>query len=466
LLERMEGATLAIMMFQHIADFNPLYQHLHASLNEHNEREWLIKSGYDTQLDHMRDLVQNSNQRLLDLEKQEQQATGINSLKIRYNLITGYYFEVTKTHLHAIPDHYIRLQTLVGKERFITAQLRELQAEIQQAHARITQREQDLFEGVKQQVIPHIAEIRRFAHYAAMLDALLSFAHSAYTHNYVRPTFNEQREIIINQGRHPVVEQTLGSRFIPNDTLLSNEQSSWIITGPNMGGKSTYLRQVAHICILAQSGSFVPAASACLPLLDRIFTRIGSGDYLAGGKSTFLVEMEETAHICAQATEYSLAIFDEIGRGTSTFDGMAIAQAVIEYVHSTLRARCLFATHYHEITSLQNTVPGVVCYHTASKRTANGILFLHKIMPGVAPGSFGIEVAKLAQLPHTVVSRAVQLLAQLQQHAPTMNHVEPIQSTIHLQYQQLIDHIKAIDGDTLTPKQAFDVIWHLKEQIT
>lgn len=467
LLERMAPIELAVLMHGQIKDFTELHMHLVRALNEDTQKEWLIKSGYDEQLDRMRSLVHNSNQQLLALEKQEQQATSINSLKIRYNLITGYYFEVTKAHLHAVPDRFIRLQTLVGKERFITPALRELQAEIQQAHAGINQREQELFEALKQMVVPHISELRRFAYTMSVLDALLSFSQVAYCNNYVRPSFNTQRDIVITQGRHPVVEQTLGSRFIPNDTLLTNDQSSWIITGPNMGGKSTYLRQVAHICILAQSGSFVPASAACLPLLDRIFTRIGSGDYLAGGKSTFLVEMEETAYICAQATEHSLAVFDEIGRGTSTFDGMAIAQAVIEHVHTAIRARCLFATHYHEITNLEKTVPGVVCYHTASKRTGQGILFLHKIVPGVAPSSFGIEVAKLAQLPVAVVSRATQLLAELQAQHTTVTHAPaaPVEKPIMVRYQQLMEHILAVDNNNLTPKQAFDLIWHLKEQL-
>lgn len=468
-----------------IGEFGELSDLLLRALHDEPTSEFIIKRGFDSKLDHMRDLINTSNEQIMALEVAEQQATGISSLKIRYNAIQGYYIEITNANLSAVPEHYRRLQTLVGRERFITPQLQQLQYGIEAARKDITTYETSLFEGIKKQVTQHIAALRKSAYSIAHLDALFALAHVAYNNGYVRPTFNENRDIVIFDGRHPVVEQALSRAFIPNDTQLTDDQSLWIITGPNMGGKSTYLRQVALISVMAHIGSFVSAKNANIALLDRIFTRLGASDNVAEGKSTFLVEMEETAMICTYATEKSLVILDEVGRGTSTFDGLAIAQAVVEYIYTSIHARCLFATHYHELTYLQSTYPGIVAYSAASKKTAAGIMFLYTMVRGVADGSFGIEVAKLAQLPAAIITRSTALveeLAQGNQHMALLSEAKKAQpqsdmaiENIRLKaendrlMQQITDSnrfksaIQAIDFDTLSPKKAFDLLWECKD---
>lgn len=499
--------VLLALIYEHIGDFSSLHGLLHAALNDDLSKDWIIKAGFDSQLDQLRELVENSNQKIVAMEQAEQEATGISSLKIRYNQVHGYYIEVTKTHMDAIPAHYIRQQTLVGRERYMTLALQQLQHEIMGAHASIEQVEKEVFDRVKMESFFHIQGLRKLAHAIAHLDALLGFAQVAYTHRYVRPTFNEHGNITIMEGRHPVVERAGGRVFIPNDTWLDDTQSLLIITGPNMGGKSTYLRQVALITILAQCGSFVPAASADMALVDRVFTRIGAGDNVAEGKSTFLVEMEETAAICRDATDKSLVILDEVGRGTSTFDGLAIAQAVVEYIYNHIGAHCLFATHYHELTLLQDTMPGIKSYYSVSKKTKDGILFLYKIAPGSADGSFGIEVAKLALLPPAVITRAQELLATLTASGHDRNaalyqdgacqsgalsqygtqdgkkevavsgdtdtrvfmQLAQENADLKIELQRLagmLDKYKGvadIDFDQLSPKKAFDLLWDLKE---
>jgi DNA mismatch repair protein MutS len=461
-----------------LLQFSQVHDLLDSACNDDSTIEWIIKPGFDAHLDHLRLLVGGGNKKILELERAEQAATGINSLKIRYNNVQGYYIEVTKANAAAVPDRYIRQQTLVGRERYTTHELRALQDELATAQSEITRVEGEVFERVQHAVAQHIAALRRLAHALAHLDALHSFACVAYDNDYVRPTFNDERNIVITQGRHPVVEQSLTSHFIPNDTVLTDEQSLWIITGPNMGGKSTYLRQVALICVMAQCGSFVPVHSANIPLLDRIFTRIGSGDNLAGGKSTFLVEMEETALICANATKNSLVILDEVGRGTSTFDGLAIAQAVVEHLFVVVQARCLFATHYHELTALQDRYPGMVSFYTASKKTSQGIVFLHTMVRGVAGGSFGLEVAKLAQLPAGVIERAESILQGLMHGKDTVTVQPAVQQQSGLREleaelaclrqevaagRRLTAMLESVDYNDLSPKKAFDLVWKLKE---
>ena len=476
--------ALLVSITSHLGDFSTLHELLRSSLNEDSTTDWLIKTGFDAELDRMRTLVEQSNTKIVALEAEECQATGIASLKIRYNQIHGYYIEVTKANMHLVPAHFIRQQTLVGRERFITPALQQLQAEINKARSEITAVEKEVFERVKLAVYNQVNALRKWAQALAHLDALLGLARVSYEHNYVRPTFNTQRAITITQGRHPVIERVVQTGFIANDTQLDDEQSTWIITGPNMGGKSTYLRQVAHICLMAQMGCFVPARAACLPLVDRIFTRIGAGDNLAQGKSTFLVEMEETATICLYATANSLVILDEVGRGTSTFDGLAIAQAVVEYIHTQIKARCLFATHYHELTALQAQFPGLVSYYAASSKTQEGILFLYKMIKGVADGSFGVEVAKLAQLPESIITRAHDLLMTFNAQdsltcvkaaAPDARISQLVKANEQLAQQvQRIEQallrvkrrsalLEDIDYENLSPKQAFDLLWRLKE---
>ncbi len=397
-----------------ISDFSFLYNLLTISLNTDSEQDWLIKSGYNQELDKLRVLVQNGSQAILEFERKEQERTGISSLKVRFNLIHGYTIEITKTNLSSVPAHYIRLQTLVAKERYTTTELKELEYEISRSRNEITALEKQIFETIKSEVESQLSEIKKYSQVLANLDGILGLSKTAYTFGYTRPKFNNNREILIHEGRHPIVAARLEHDFIPNSVNLTDQESLWIITGPNMGGKSTYLRQVALISIMGQIGSFVPAKSANLSILDRIFTRIGAGDNLAEGKSTFLVEMEETALICNQATKNSLVILDEVGRGTSTYDGLAIAQSVIEYIYTNLGARCLFATHYHELTELTKNYSGIVAYHAVVKKTDSGIILLHKIEPGVAQGSFGLEVAKLAKLPESLIARAKEILTSLE----------------------------------------------------
>ncbi|MFT6765211.1 MAG: DNA mismatch repair protein MutS [Alteromonas naphthalenivorans] len=482
--------TVALLhtLSNNIGDFTELYTFLCSALNTDSIKDWIIKTGFNGQLDRYRDLVNNSQQSILALEKQEQAATGINSLKIRYNSVQGYYIEVTKANLHLVPDRYVRRQTLVGKERYTYPQLQELQHEIMTARGQCDQLEHELFDQVKQKVRPHVGQLRKMAHALGQLDALLALGICAYERGYTRPQLSDSRDIIITEGKHPVIEQKLGSSFIPNNTNLTDEQSLWVITGPNMGGKSTYLRQVAQLSIMAQCGSFIPVQSAQLPLLDRIFTRIGASDNVAEGKSTFLVEMEETAHICQYATQNSLVILDEVGRGTSTFDGLAIAQAVIEYLYTHVKARCLFATHYHELTTLQEQFTGITSYYAASKKTNEGIVFLHKIERGVADGSFGLDVAHLAHLPEVVITRARQVVQELSmQNTPERvassipSHPEwreqserciegskdnsellKLRSEITNLKKQL-DGLKSLDFDNLSPKKAFDLLWQFKD---
>jgi DNA mismatch repair protein MutS len=472
--------VLLAIIHEHIGDFSQLHTLLCAALNSDSSKDWIIKQGFDAHLDQLRELVFESNQKILELEAHEQQVSGINSLKIRYNQVHGYYIEITKTNAHLVPSHYIRQQTLVGRERYTTPALQELQHEIMRARTDIAQVEKAVFDRVKMEVGRFVHALRKLAHALAHLDALLGFAQVAYESRYTRPDFNNKRTFIIEDGRHPVVEQVSSAVFIPNNTRLDDEQCLWIITGPNMGGKSTYLRQVALIQILAQCGSFVPAQRVSLPLIDRLFTRIGAGDNVAGGKSTFLVEMEETATICSQATENSLVILDEVGRGTSTFDGLAIAQAVVEYLYHEVKARCMFATHYHELTALESALPGVVSYHAASRKTKDGIVFLYKMVCGVADGSFGVEVAKLAALPPTVISRAHELLAvltakqgygdgrEIGQEGGLGSELELVRvREENRQLRVLLDRqkiLEKIDYDQLSPKKAFDILWILKEQ--
>lgn len=460
-----------------ISDFDGLRQLLDTALNTDSQKNYIIKPGFDKDLDYVRELAEHGTQKIMALEAQEQQLTGINSLKIRYNQVHGYYIEVTNTHKDSIPDRYIRQQTLVGRERYMTHELQQLQHEIVRAQSEMALFEKTVFERIKNEVVNQITALRKLSHALAHCDALLGLARVAYQNGYIRPDFNENQEILIQEGRHPVIERLIGHNFIPNNAQLTNSESTWIITGPNMGGKSTYLRQVALLNIMAQIGSFIPSQEANLPILDRIFTRIGAGDNLSQGKSTFLVEMEETAAICSQATPKSLVILDEVGRGTSTFDGLAIAQAVVEYIHTQVKARCLFATHYQELTLLPQSFNGIAVYYAACRKNQNGIQFLYKIMPGVADGSFGVEVAKLAQLPAPVIARAQLLLEQLERQSENItynparlpdSHMHQLKNALAQTQHELeqakikLAALEQIDYDNLSPKAAFDLLWKMK----
>lgn len=445
-----------------------VYKLLSSALNNDETKPWRIKSGYSTELDRLRTLVETGSQAVIAFEKNEQQRTGISSLKVRYNRAHGYGIEITNANAHLVPPHYTRLQTLTNRERYTTQELRDLEYDLNRAQSSLEGIESELFAAVCAQVEQYVPLLRKKVQYLANLDAYTAFARIAYERQYVRPVFHETRDIIIIDGRHPVVEMLCKEPFIPNTVSLTDEQQLWIITGPNMGGKSTYMRQTALIVLMAHMGSFVPAQSAHIPLVDRIFTRIGATDKVAHGKSTFLVEMEETALICSQATEKSVVILDEVGRGTSTYDGLAIAQAVVEYMYTQVKARCLFATHYHELVALAHHYSGIVAYHAASKQTADGVLLLHKIIPGEAEGSFGIEVARRAQVPGVIVARAQELMKQFNNQSvvpATSTALSNKPSEAGSGSNPVIKIITDIDYDDLSPKQAFDVLWKLKELV-
>ncbi len=397
----------------------------------------IIRDGYHEALDELRTISRDGKSWIAQMEATERANTGIDSLKIKYNQVFGYAIEVSRANLSKVPEHFIRRQTLVNAERFVTPELKELEGKIVSADEKIRALEFKLFDELRVKIEKETSRIQAMAHTIALLDVLTSLAHLAQERRYVKPDIADDLEILIHDGRHPVVEQAIGpgtarseiSGFIPNDVCLNNEtQRMLIITGPNMAGKSTYLRQVAHIVILAQMGSFVPALTAKIGIVDRIFTRIGASDNLTAGLSTFMVEMTETANILSHASSRSLILLDEVGRGTSTFDGLSIAWAVAEYIHTYrgLQARTLFATHYHELTELPNNRAGMKNYHIAVQEKGDTILFLRKIVEGKADRSYGIHVAQLAGLPIPVIVRAKEILAQLEGQSS-----DPIESYPH-----------------------------------
>lgn len=375
----------------------------------------IIKDGYSSEVDSLRLLKTDGKKYLAGIEERERERTGIKNLRIKYNKVFGYYLEVTNSFLDQVPDYFIRKQTLINAERFITPELKEMEEKLLTASERLNALEYALFDELREKIASDIGRIKQTAKGIAMLDVFLSLAHVAVHNRYVRPAITEDGEIVIKKGRHPVVESmNRSSRFVPNDVSLnSKDERIAVITGPNMAGKSTYMRQCALIVLMAQMGSFVPAEEADISICDRIFTRVGASDDLAGGQSTFMVEMTEVSNILRHASKDSLLILDEIGRGTSTFDGLSIAWAVIEYIAQEIGAKALFATHYHELTKLQGKLYGVKNYRIAVREQGHDIIFLRKIMPGGADKSYGISVAALAGVPEAVLSRARLISAEL-----------------------------------------------------
>jgi DNA mismatch repair protein MutS len=437
----------------------------------------VIQSGVDQELDQLRDLSRNSKQFLAQIEQRERQRTGIASLKVKFNSIFGYYLEVSKANLHLAPADYERKQTLVNAERFTTPELKEYESKILDAQEKIVDIERRLFAELRSAVAGEARRIRQTALALAEVDVLAALAQIAALRNYCRPRFDDSADIEIIEGRHPVVEQQelgSGERFVPNDLFLNSTTHAVIVlTGPNMGGKSTYLRQAALTVILAQTGSFVPARSARLGLVDRVFTRIGASDNLARGRSTFMIEMTETAAILHTATARSLILLDEVGRGTSTYDGLAIAWAAVEYIHARTRAKTLFATHYFELTELAEQLSGVKNYHVTVKETGGGIVFLRKVEPGAADRSYGIEVAKLAGLPHEVIVRAREVLAEHENaERQVTGHLSPgadqpaAQLTIFTPLSQpVLERLREVNLDRLTPLESLNLLAELKKQI-
>jgi DNA mismatch repair protein MutS len=373
----------------------------------------MIKDGYDTELDKLRGIRKNSKKFIADLEEKEKKNTGIKSLKIKFNRVFGYYIEVTKSNLHLVPKHYIRKQTQVNSERFITEELKEQESLILNSEEKIKALEYDLFMGIVNKVSENTTEVQQIASKFSLLDVVCCLAKVAAENEYVRPEVNEDGKIVIKDGRHPVVEKIV-DKYVANDSLLQGNNKIQIITGPNMSGKSSYMRQVALIVLMTQIGSFIPAKSVEIGVVDRIFTRVGAYDDLTHGQSTFMVEMNETANILNNATEKSLVILDEIGRGTSTFDGISIAWAVAEYLHDKNKSKTLFATHYHQLNKLAEHFPDIKNYNIAVLEKENDIVFLRKIVSGGTDKSYGIHVAKLAGMPETVLKRSVQIMQMLE----------------------------------------------------
>jgi DNA mismatch repair protein MutS len=453
----------------------------------------VIARGADQELDELHQLSRNGKQFLAQMEQRERERTGISSLKVRFNSVFGYYLEISKANLHLVPADYERRQTLVNAERFSTPELKEYEAKILDAQAKIVEIERRIFAELRSAIAAEARRIRQTALAIAETDVLTSFAHTAASRNYCRPGFEDTSEIEIVAGRHPVIEQQEFAataspeanpaggfqnnlRFVPNDLYLNSATHSiLLLTGPNMGGKSTYLRQAALTVIMAQMGSFVPATKTRLGIVDRVFTRIGASDNLARGRSTFMVEMTETAAILNTATPRSLILLDEVGRGTATYDGLAIAWAAIEYLHARTKAKTLFATHYFELTELAEQLSGVKNYHVAVKETGTGIVFLRKVEPGAADRSYGIEVAKLAGLPEEVVGRAREVLAEHENAEARLSAQlgsgdapvpRPAQLTIFTPLSQpVLEKLRETDLNRLTPLDALNLLSELKQQV-
>ena len=428
----------------------------------------LINSGYNKELDDLRRISIDGRTFLQELEERERTRTGIRKLKVSYNQNFGYYIEVSKGNASKVPDNYIRKQTVTNAERYYTPELKEFETKISGAQARIVNLEYALFVEVRDRIKTKLPQIQDTAKRIALIDVIASFAEAAQIRNYTRPELNIDGEITIRDGRHPLVERILtDALFVPNDTNLSPKRCSlMIITGPNMAGKSTYMRQVALITLMTQAGSFIPAASANICPVDRIFTRIGASDDLVSGKSTFMVEMTEVAQILKFATERSLIVLDEVGRGTSTFDGMSIARAVIEYIDKKIHAKTLFATHYHELTDLEKTSARIENFSVAVKERGSDIIFLRRIKPGGADKSYGIQVAKLAGLPKSVMKRADEILKSMENAEPVRPVVNkknaPQAPSLFMAHE--LKNLIALDVPSLTPIEAMNKLYELQQQ--
>ncbi len=423
-----------------------------------------IKAGFNHKLDQLNELKDNSQQRLQDLRQQYIKETGINSLKISYNNVLGYFIDITPQHANKMKDElFIHRQTLANSVRYTSSELRSLESELLNLADNILKLELNIYSQLVEEVLAKSDELAILAHSIAVIDVASNFANLAKEHNYCRPIIDDSLEFNISGGRHPIIENSLNKQkqeFVANDCHLT-KQNLWLITGPNMAGKSTFLRQNALIAILAQMGSYVPAQAAHFGMVDKIFSRVGAADDLARGRSTFMVEMVETAYILNNATNRSLIILDEIGRGTSTYDGVSIASACLEFIHDNIKARALFATHYHELTALSDQLSALVCYTMQIKEWQNKVIFLHKIIPGVADKSYGIHVAALAGLPKTVISKAEQILIGLEQtHGKAM---DLDLKALPVQNNPLANFLDCLDIDSLSPKEALEILYKLKQ---
>ena len=468
----------------------------------------IIQDGYHEELDRYRDATKNGKTWIAALEKEEREKTGIKSLKVGYNRVFGYYIEVTKANLHLLEEgRYERKQTLTNAERFITPELKEKEALILQAEEKSMDLEYQLFTDVREHVKEFIPRLQALAKLISTLDVLQCFATISEERSFVRPTFSDDRQMVIKDGRHPVVEKVMNiDRYVPNDCVMNNDREVLLITGPNMSGKSTYMRQIALTAILAQIGCFVPAGEVVLPIFDQVFTRIGAADDLVSGQSTFMVEMLEAKNAITNATKDSLVLFDEIGRGTSTYDGMALAQAIIEYIHNYIGAKTLFSTHYHELTVLESELGRLKNVHVSAMEQNGNVVFLHKIKEGPTDKSYGIHVAKLAELPDELITRANEILASLEEHIGKQIVEEPLnvpnqsaeqvnepvlnteivtekltaeegqlsffednqtekKTTISAKEKKVLEKVRELDVLDMTPMQAMNILYELHKKM-
>ncbi|MBR1884502.1 MAG: DNA mismatch repair protein MutS [Clostridia bacterium] len=470
-----------IEMYNNLDVLKDIYTLLEASIEDDPpivlKEGGIIKTGYNSEVDEYRTTKTEGNNWLMELEAREKEITGINKLKVSYNKVFGYYIEVTNSFKSQVPkDRYITKQTLSNGERYITQELKEIETKLLNAEEKLNDLEYNLFCAVRDKVAIEVARVQKSASIVATLDALISFANVAVNYNYVKPEFNEDMKIEITSGRHAVVEKALkDAEFIANDTYLQNDSDMLlIITGPNMAGKSTYMRQVALISYMAQVGSFVPAEKANLCVVDRIFTRVGASDDLAMGESTFMVEMTELSNILKNATEKSLVILDEIGRGTSTYDGLAIAWATVEYIVEKVKCKTLFATHYHELTELAKKMKNVDNYSVQTEERGDDVIFLHKILKGAADESYGIYVAKLAGLPKETISRAKAILKELElsdvakksiETSKKINAEDIAVDMFNYSLNEVSRILKKTNLDDLSPKEGLELLYKLKEKI-
>ncbi len=429
-----------------------------------------IKDGYNEELDELFRLSKDGKKFLIDLEAKEKEETGIKNLKIKYNKILGYFIEVTKSALDMVPERYIRKQTLVGSERFFTIELKEMESKILNAHDEANSLQLKLYDNLIENFKKYTSLLLEVSEIVSRIDVLQGLAKSAIENRFVRPELNEDKTIIIKDGRHPIVEfKNRDDSFIPNDTILDMDKNLiHIITGPNMAGKSTYMRQIALIVIMAQIGSFVPAKSCNIGIVDRIFTRIGASDNLSKGESTFMVEMKEVANILKNATDKSLIILDEVGRGTSTFDGMSIAWSIVEYISENIGAKTVFATHYHELSKIEETYKNVSNLNIKVKKDGEEIIFLRKIVEGWTDNSYGIDVAKLAGIDEKVTKRAEEILKSLEKtkdlNVKVKKDVVFEKSLFDVKRDNFIDDLKKLDPDSLTPREALDLVYEIKKK--
>jgi len=489
ILNEFENAHINFLQ-EKIGDYSKIIQTIENSILENPPLQItdgnIIKDGYNEYLDELREISKSGKGWIAKLEEYERKKTGIPTLKVNYNRVFGYYIEVTKMHKNKVPDYYIPKQTLVNADRYISPQLKEYESKVLGAEERIKNLEYELFQKIREKLFQNVELMQHFVEVVANLDVLSNLAFIAYKNNYTKPFFNDEGIVQVKECRHPVIEKLLeNEEFIPNDVDLDDRENKIaLITGPNMAGKSTYLRQIGLIAILAQMGSFIPAESANLPIFDKIFTRVGASDNLAMGQSTFLVEMIETANILNTATPKSLILLDEIGRGTSTFDGLSLAWSIVEHIHNNpkISAKTLFATHYHELTELENILPGVKNFNIAVKEWNDKIIFIRKIERGSADQSYGIQVARLAGIPKKVIKRAKEILGNLEEHelSPQGLTAKAKKQLVRESGQldifdaiidkaekknEILEEIKKLDLENLTPMQAIQKLFELQERL-